>query len=152
MYKNIKIAIFRIYSSVRTFLLQCRKVKSESEVTWSCPTLLDPMDCRRLFHPWDCPGKSTGVGCHYLLRSSDEDRVMTNCGFEKEMTTHSRILAWRIPWTEEPGGLQSTGSQRVGHDWVTSLHNGWYCWMFFWLFTICLSSSVKCIFIFLPVF
>ena len=34
---------------------------------------------------------------------------------EKEMATHS-ILAWRIPWTEEPGGLQSTGSQRVGHD------------------------------------
>ena len=39
---------------------------------------------------------------------------------EKEMATHSSILAWRIPWTEEPGGLQSTGSQRVGHDWVTS--------------------------------
>ena len=35
---------------------------------------------------------------------------------EKEMGTHSSILAWRIPWTEEPGGLQSTGSQRVGHD------------------------------------
>ena len=40
---------------------------------------------------------------------------------EKEMATHSSILAWRIPWTEEPGGLQSTGSQRVGHGWVTSL-------------------------------
>ena len=35
---------------------------------------------------------------------------------EKEMATHSNILAWRIPWTEEPGGLQSMGSQRVGHD------------------------------------
>ena len=35
---------------------------------------------------------------------------------EKEMATHSSILAWRIPWTEEPGGLQSTGSQSVGHD------------------------------------
>ena len=35
---------------------------------------------------------------------------------EREMATHSSILAWRIPWTEEPGGLQSTGSQRVGHD------------------------------------
>ena len=35
---------------------------------------------------------------------------------EKEMATHSSILAWRIPWTEEPGVLQSTGSQRVGHD------------------------------------
>ena len=35
---------------------------------------------------------------------------------EKERGTHSRILAWRIPWTEEPGGLQSIGSQRVGHS------------------------------------
>ena len=35
---------------------------------------------------------------------------------EKEMVTHSSILAWDIPWTEEPGELQSTGSQRVGHD------------------------------------
>ena len=35
---------------------------------------------------------------------------------EKEMATHSSILAWKIPWTEEPGKLQSMGSQRVGHD------------------------------------
>ena len=35
---------------------------------------------------------------------------------EKEMATHSSILAWRIPWREEPGRLQSTGLQRVGHD------------------------------------
>ena len=41
---------------------------------------------------------------------------------EKEMTTHSSILAWSIPWTEEPGRLQSMGSQRVGHDWATSPH------------------------------
>ena len=39
---------------------------------------------------------------------------------EKEMATHSSILAWRIPWTEEPGGIQSMGSQRVGHNWVTN--------------------------------
>ena len=35
---------------------------------------------------------------------------------EEGMATHSSILAWRIPWTEEPGGLQSMGSQRIGHD------------------------------------
>ena len=35
---------------------------------------------------------------------------------EREMATHSSILAWRIPWTEKPGGLQSMGSQRVRHD------------------------------------
>ena len=39
---------------------------------------------------------------------------------EKEMATHSNILAWKISWTEEPGGLQSTGSQRVGQDWTTN--------------------------------
>ena len=40
---------------------------------------------------------------------------------EKAMAPHSSPLAWKIPWMEEPGGLQSTGSLRVGHDWVTSL-------------------------------
>ena len=40
---------------------------------------------------------------------------------EKEMATHSSILTWRIPWTEEPGRLQFMGSQRVRHDWATSL-------------------------------
>ena len=40
---------------------------------------------------------------------------------EKEMATHSSTLAWKIPWTEEPDRLQSMGSQKVGHDWVTSL-------------------------------
>ena len=39
---------------------------------------------------------------------------------EEDMATHSSILAWRIPWTEEPGGLQSMGSQRVRHDWELS--------------------------------
>ena len=38
---------------------------------------------------------------------------------EKEMATHSSILVWEIPWTEEPDGLQSMGSQRVGHNLVT---------------------------------
>ena len=41
---------------------------------------------------------------------------------EKEMATHSSTLAWKIPWTEEPRRLQSMGSQRARHDWVTSFH------------------------------
>ena len=46
--------------------------------------------------------------------------ALTKCqGLEKEMAIHSSILAWRIPWTEEPGGLLFMGSQRVRHDWVT---------------------------------
>ena len=41
------------------------------------------------------------------------------------MATHSSILAWRIPWTEEPGELQSMGSQRVGHDLQLGTHARW---------------------------
>ena len=40
---------------------------------------------------------------------------------EKALAPHSSTLAWKMPWTEEPGGLQSMGSLRVGHDWATSL-------------------------------
>ena len=46
---------------------------------------------------------------------------------EKGMATRSSILAWRIAWTEEPGGIQSMGSQRVGHDWVTNTRKGNMC-------------------------
>ena len=41
---------------------------------------------------------------------------------EKGMATHSNILAWRIPWTEEAGGLQSMGLQTVEHNWATNTH------------------------------
>ena len=41
---------------------------------------------------------------------------------EKGMATHSSILAWKVPWTEEHGELQSMGLQRVGHDWATNIH------------------------------
>ena len=53
---------------------------------------------------------------------------------EKEMATHFSVFAWRIPWTEEPDGLQSMGSQRVGHDWATNTqcvtHSPLFCWVF----------------------
>ena len=45
---------------------------------------------------------------------------------EKEMATHSTILAWRIPWTEEPDGQQSMGSQRIRHNWATKHTGGIY--------------------------
>ena len=51
---------------------------------------------------------------HILLKPCLEN-------FEHYFTTHSSILAWKIPWMEEPGRLQSMGSQRVGHNWATSL-------------------------------
>ena len=53
------------------------------------------------------------------LRAIQESRagyLVQEDSLEKEMASHSSILAWRILWAEEPGGLQSIGSQRVGHD------------------------------------
>ena len=56
-----------------------------------------------------------------LMAESKEELKSLLMKVEKEMATHSSTLAWRIPWTEEPGWLQSTGSQRIGHDGATSL-------------------------------
>ena len=54
---------------------------------------------------------------------------------EKEMATHSSILAWKIPWTEDPGRLQSMGSQKVRHDWVHFLFYGYLSLCLFFLKT-----------------
>ena len=51
------------------------------------------------------------------LASSSQSPHYLGAHLEKEMATHSSILAWRIPWTEEPGGLLSMGSHKVGHNW-----------------------------------
>ena len=48
-------------------------------------------------------------------------RTLCSHGLEKAMALHSSTLAWKIPWMEEPGGLQSMGSLGVGHNWATSL-------------------------------
>ena len=59
--------------------------------------------------------------CH-SIRHNWSDLVRTHdLKLEKAVATHSCALAWKIPWTEEPGRLQSMGSQRVRHDWATSL-------------------------------
>ena len=50
------------------------------------------------------------------LRETQVQSLGQEDPLEEEMATHSSIRAWRIPWTEGPGGLQSMGSQRVGHD------------------------------------
>ena len=62
--------------------------------------------------PGGSDGKESACSAGDLVRSLEEERA-----------THYSILSWRIPWTEEPGGLQSMGSQRVRHDWVTITHN-----------------------------
>ena len=63
------------------------------------------------------PGASLWVLRHCLSPASSLLVAIS----EKAMAPHSNTLAWRVPWTEEPGRLQSMGSLRVGHDWATSL-------------------------------
>ena len=65
----------------------------------------------------------SSVGKESPCSAGDPDSIPgLGRSLEKEMATHSSILAWKISWTEEPGGLQSTGSQRVGHDWATNTY------------------------------
>ena len=77
----------------------------------------------QLFHPF-LPLRFPG-GLHGKTSTLSKDVLGLILGredpLEKEMATHSTTLACKIPWAEEPGRLQSMGSQRVGHDWATSL-------------------------------
>ena len=70
------------------------------------------------------PGGSA-VRIHQPMQETHETWVQSldwKDPLEAEMTTHSRILAWRIPWTEKPYGLHSLGLQRVRHDWAEHTH------------------------------
>ena len=109
---------------------------------WWCPSCLSQVHSgqKNLLSLALCYlSSSTGsLGCFldcilllHLVENPRELSLWGLCLLEKEMATHSSTLAWRIPWTEEPGRLQSTGLQRVGHDWATSLHFMFidtYCW------------------------
>ena len=107
------------------FLLQCMKVKSESAVAQSCPTLSDPMDCsptgssvhgilQARVLEWDAIAFSSA--CHRSSQNNNNNNKETSIRNGEAMAPHSSTLAWKIPWTEEPGRLQSMGSLRVGHD------------------------------------
>ena len=96
-----------------------------TELNWTDWTLLY---CRRQWHPTPVllPGKSHGqrslVGYSpWIAKSrtglSDFTFTFHFHALEKEMATHSSVLAWKLPGTGEPGGLPSMGSHRVGHDW-----------------------------------
>ena len=70
------------------------------------------------------PSEISHFCCHLYLPSRDDAiniYEVLDCILEKAVAPHSSTLAWKIPWTEEPGGLQSMGSRWVGHDWATSL-------------------------------
>ena len=75
--------------------------------------------------------------CRSRTRLSDFTFTFHFHALEKEMATHSSTLAWRNPWMEDPGGLQSMGPQRVGHDWVTSLSSAFSkSRLHIWKFTV----------------
>ena len=84
-------------------------------------------DVRYVNHiSWGFPGGSEGKesGCN----SGDLGSVPGwEDPLEKELATHSSGPAWRLPWTEEPGGLQFMGSHRVGHDWATNTFDAKMC-------------------------
>ena len=79
---------------------------------WSAPALHLGLLCASRASPWlsgkECTRYAGDLGS--ILGGKDP--------LEKEMETHSSVPAWEFLWSEEPGGLQSTGSQRVEHDWV----------------------------------
>ena len=75
------------------------------------------------------PESDSGVSFHQLLTPDNKQKIITIevCIYksisEKAMATHSNTLAWKIPWTEEPGRLQSMGSVRVRHDFTFTINN-----------------------------
>ena len=114
---NHYISHFRvIFVTIHTFLLQkyCLWLYVVPDPTESfllyiyCPLKQNPKNFEFQNHIWP-----QGPPHAYLLSSSGH--------LEKAMAPHFSTLAWKIPWMAEPGGLQSMGSLRVGHDWATSL-------------------------------
>ena len=120
------------------FLLQCMKVRSESEVAQTCLTLSDPMDCSppgsSVHRPWDSPGKNTGVGCHYLLRPSPylspTPRVYPNsCPLSQwcHPTISSSVVSSSCPQSFPATGsfpmsqLFTSGDQSIGVSASTSV-------------------------------
>ena len=88
------------------------------------------MGWQRVGHNW--VSNTLGVTVAQMVKNLlaiQETRVQSlnwEDPLEKGGATHSGILAWRIPWTEDPGGLQSLGSQRVRHNWMTNTFNTYY--------------------------
>ena len=101
-----------------------RKKMCWSGVAW-LPVWSSPLPVRNFFQKYFLahgPSLIPSLGAQTVknLPAIQETQVQSlgwEDPLEKGMVTHSSILSWRIPWTEEPGGLQPTESERVGHDW-----------------------------------
>ena len=109
----------RIVESIRSDLLGSNQNLLSLILTWTIP---DPWPLHSVCS-YTSQGASLVAWTVKNLPTMQETRIRflgRGHPLEKGMATHSSILAWRIPWTEEPGGLQSMGLQRVGRDWVTN--------------------------------
>ena len=96
------------------------------------PGRLQSMGSPRVTHDYTWLRASLVAQTVKRLSAMQETRVRSlswEDPLEKEMAIHSSILAWKIPWTAEPGRLPSMGSQRVGHDWATSLSLHFHTWL-----------------------
>jgi len=89
------------------------------------------------------------VKCLPTMRESWVQSLGWEYPLEKEMATHSSTHAWKIPWIEEPSGLQSIGSQKVWHDWVTSLDFTYCEFMSIVIYVICKYFLFSLSFIFI---
>ena len=132
------VAKSRTWLSDFTFTFHFHTLEKEmathsSVIAWRIPGTgesggLLSMGLHRVGHDWSdsaayfiYPVVAQTVKCLPAVRETQVRSLGWEDPLEKEMPTHSRTLAWKIPWTEEPGRLQSMGSQRVGHNWATSL-------------------------------
>ena len=106
----------------RTFGESFRRVLTDS---WECQNLQSHQQCHHWMKLLSFTGSSLEVQMIKNLPAMQKTQVWSlsrEDPLERDMTTHSSILARKVPRTEEPGGLQTMGSQRVRHDWATNAH------------------------------
>ena len=102
--------ITALSNSMKLWAMPCRATQD----TW---VMVESSD--KKWSPGEGNGKPLQYSClENLMNNMTQEYIKTQI-MEKDMATQSSILAWRIPWTEEPNGLQSMESQRVGHNWAT---------------------------------
>ena len=118
MPSSLRMQVVWLLSSTREKILKFFK---------TMPSLLNFLS----IYIWDFPADSDGKVFDFmwetLVQSLSQEDLL-----EKEMATHCSILAWKIPWTQESGSLQSMRSQIVGHDWatfITDLHYYYYLYL-----------------------
>ena len=147
MYTN-KVWRTEVYTYVHAYMFVW--VAAAAESLQSCPTLCDPIDSSPPGSP--VPGTLQARTLEWVrdvhlpvwmgmlwinviwwlrwlpIMQVDPGSIPgSEDPLEKDMATHSNSLAWKIPWTEEPGRLQSMGLQRAGHDWATSCMHACLC-------------------------